>query len=259
MAYKGGIAVPRHGFKSSKLGNALQLANHPTVRPRGHEHNVVNNDGLIVDDLPAVQNLQLILRGVMQLDNVALGGVKHSFQFVILIPIPLAEAGTLLVGNRFAQPVLRLSRKGSIQRVLSIKLQGLGHAGPCDAIVADDSTLGQVLDRSRTGVLRIQLYLYRRLRCARIEGGSQEQSNGCQRGRNPRRIDACCAHGCAPIRSSFPNTMPEAAEITAAPAVAICARAIPCLMGASTVLFPFAPVAVNVTMVPSGKEFPAQS
>src|SRR5579863_2374033 len=66
-------------------------------------------------------------------------------------------------------------------------------------------------------------------------------------------------HGCAPTRTSFPITTPEAAEIEVAPEASICACAIPRLMGASTELFPFALVAVKVTIVPSGTGLPAQS
>ena len=47
--------------------------------------------------------------------------------------------------------------------------------------------------------------------------------------------------------------------MTTGPVAMICARATPCLIGASTVLVSFPPFAVNVTTVPSGTGLPEQS
>src|SRR6266700_710142 len=57
----------------------------------------------------------------------------------------------------------------------------------------------------------------------------------------------------------LPITTPEATDMTARDEAVIWARATPCLMGASTVLFPVLSVLVKVTIVPSGTAFPEQS
>src|SRR5579862_892854 len=67
------------------------------------------------------------------------------------------------------------------------------------------------------------------------------------------------SYHCAPRRISFPITTPDAADITTGPSAISCARATPCLIGASTVLVSFPSLAVNVTTVPSGTGLPAQS
>src|SRR5581483_6201546 len=59
--------------------------------------------------------------------------------------------------------------------------------------------------------------------------------------------------------SSFPVTTPEATVMRAFPEIGICTRAMPRLMGASTVVFPEESVLVKLTTVPSGTAFPLQS
>src|SRR5580765_3064198 len=65
-------------------------------------------------------------------------------------------------------------------------------------------------------------------------------------------------HCYSPTRMELPITTPEATETTPRDDN-ICARATPCLTGASTVLFPLSSVLVKVTTVPSGTRFPEQS
>src|SRR5258706_13686254 len=139
----------------SKLWHSLQLPNHPTIGARSHEYHEVHEDMLIMDDLAAIQNLQLILRGIVQFHDIAFGSVKHRFQPVILIHIALAEAGVLLFGYSLQELPFYFSGKRSLQRIRSIELKSLGHARPRQAIVPKDCPFGQALHRPRGGFLHI--------------------------------------------------------------------------------------------------------
>src|SRR5258706_8834051 len=110
---------------------------------------------LIMDDLAAIQNLQLILRGIVQFHDIAFGSVKHRFQPVILIHIALAEAGVLLFGYSLQELPFHFSRKRSLQWVGSVELESLGHACPSKAIVSKDRPFGQALDGTRGSFLHI--------------------------------------------------------------------------------------------------------
>src|ERR1700736_1738211 len=78
--------------RSSKLGNRLQLADHPAVGTRRHQHDIVHNHMFVVDGFTAVKNLQIVVGGVMQFDHVAFGSIKNSFDLMILVEVARAEA-----------------------------------------------------------------------------------------------------------------------------------------------------------------------
>src|SRR5581483_6957328 len=62
-----------------------------------------------------------------------------------------------------------------------------------------------------------------------------------------------------PTWISFPMTTPDATDIVAPCWMGMTVRATPRLIGASTVLLPSGPIAVKLTMVPSGSALPLQS
>lgn len=81
-----------HGFKSwlvqwdaSELLNCLELPYHPSVGARRHQDYVMYCNVLIVDSLATVENFIIIFSNIMQLDDIALWGIKDGVYFVILI------------------------------------------------------------------------------------------------------------------------------------------------------------------------------
>ena len=81
-----------------------------------------------MDDFPAIQDLTLILNGVVQLHNVALRRVKNSFQLMILVCITLAEPGAVLLIYSFNELMFFFRRKPMNRRlgreyVLDVKLR----------------------------------------------------------------------------------------------------------------------------------------
>lgn len=122
--------MKRGGPDSSELRHGLQMANHPTVGSRRHKHNVMRHNVFLMDQFSAIQDLKFILGRVVQLYDVALGGIKHGLHFVILIDVLLAQAGALLVGNTPAKRLLGFSGECTFQRIESIELQGLSDARP---------------------------------------------------------------------------------------------------------------------------------
>src|SRR6202020_585191 len=89
---------------ASKLRYCLKMPNYPAVSARSHEDYVAHDNMLVVDDFSAIENLQLIVGGVVQFHNVAFGGIEHGFHMMILSDIPLAETRPLLAKDGLPQP-----------------------------------------------------------------------------------------------------------------------------------------------------------
>src|SRR5258708_11544952 len=153
----------------SKLRHGLQLPNYPTIGARCHEDDKVHDDMLIVDNLSAIGDLQLILSGIVQLHDIAFRGIEHRFQPVILIYMPLAEAGVLLCVYSLKQLLFCVSRKRPLQRIRGIELESLSHTRPCETIVAKDPLLGQAFDLPGAGIPQIDLHFNRGVGGKRME------------------------------------------------------------------------------------------
>src|SRR6267154_1608274 len=117
LARSAGAEQPLSGLTGSRLRYSLQLADHPSICAGRHEHYKVHNDFLVMDDFSAIRDAQFVLRGIVQLHDIALGGVKHGFHPVILVYILLAEAGVLLADNRIPQHPLSLPREGPFKGI----------------------------------------------------------------------------------------------------------------------------------------------
>src|SRR5271156_5220993 len=95
----------------------------------------------LLNSLSAVQNLKLILGGIVQLHDIAFRSIEDRCQLVLLIHISLTETGALLTGDCFPEPSLGFAGERSLQRIEGVDLQRLSHAVPREAIVAKDSAL----------------------------------------------------------------------------------------------------------------------
>ena len=73
--------------RPSKLWNGLQLADDPAVGTGSHQHNIAHHDMLVVDSLSAIENLESVVRGIVEFDHVALWGIKDGVYLVTLIEV----------------------------------------------------------------------------------------------------------------------------------------------------------------------------
>src|ERR1700688_2760776 len=89
---------------NSRLWNGLQLPNHPAISPGRHQYDVVHHDMFVVNIFSPVRDAQFVLRSIVQLHDVALGGIKYRFQVMRLIRVLAGQTGALLAGPPIAQP-----------------------------------------------------------------------------------------------------------------------------------------------------------
>ena len=73
-------------------------------------------DVLFLDDLSAIQNLELKIGRIVEFYHIAFGRVKNRFDFMVLINVPAAETGLLLAHDGLPEPRLGLASERPVQR-----------------------------------------------------------------------------------------------------------------------------------------------
>src|SRR5690242_14363753 len=93
---RGGWWVNLH---SSELRDGLELADNPSVGTRSHEHDVAYDCVLTMNSPATIQNLKIVIGGVVQLNDVAFRSIKDGFHFVILIEVAGGQTVAPLAGH----------------------------------------------------------------------------------------------------------------------------------------------------------------
>ena len=115
-----------------------------------HEHDVVLNDVLLVNDFSAGGNFQLEFGGVVQLHDVAFGCVEDGIQVVSLIQVALAKPRLLLLNGNVNQLLFGFTGERTFQRIGAAGFKGLRNAGPGEAVIAQDGLLRKTFHLPRT-------------------------------------------------------------------------------------------------------------
>src|ERR1700757_3341000 len=104
------------GRDSSELRYRLELADHPPVCTRRHQHHIVHNRMLIVDGLAAVVDFKVVLGRVVQFDHITYGSVEDGIEFMPLVQVSRGDSASLMAAYNFSQPVIRSAGKKTVQR-----------------------------------------------------------------------------------------------------------------------------------------------
>src|SRR5579872_1706093 len=96
---------------ASELRDRLKLSDHPTVCSRRHQDDIVHNGMLTVNGLAPVENLEIIFRCIMQLDDITHWSVEHCIEFVTLIEISGRDSVLFLAPDCLVQGRVRRTDK----------------------------------------------------------------------------------------------------------------------------------------------------
>src|SRR4051812_31482172 len=121
----------------SKVLNCLELPYNPAVSTGRHQDNVVHHRMLVVNRLSSIQDLIVVLGCVMQLNDVALRGIEHGFNFMSLIRIVRRQTVPALAADLVREPGVRLSDKKTIKWRPRILLQCFGEIGPGKLVIPE--------------------------------------------------------------------------------------------------------------------------
>ena len=147
------------GNSASKLWHGLELPDDPALCSGNHQYDIVHDGMLIVDGLAAVENLQIVLGGVVQFDDVTFRRIEYRVYFVILVEISRSQTSMPLVLHSIFQPLVCCRFKQAVQRRGGVRFQGLRQICPGEFVVAKDGAFGQGFDLSRSGFRSVQSYV----------------------------------------------------------------------------------------------------
>jgi len=88
----------------SELRDSLDLTNNPAVGSRIHQHNIMHSHMFVVYGFVAIENLKIVVRSIVQFNQVTFGSVEHRLDFVTLIEVARTEAAASLTGHLAGKP-----------------------------------------------------------------------------------------------------------------------------------------------------------
>jgi len=154
----------------SELRNSLQMTDDPAIGPRCHQYNIMHYRVFAMYAFAAVQNLEIVFRRIVQLENVAFWGIENGLQFVVLIRIARSCPIFLLTIYFARKARVRLANEKTVERSQRIRLECYRQIAPRELVVTQNGILCESFHLTRASLRNIQGCARSGVCCDRLMG-----------------------------------------------------------------------------------------